>query len=127
MSNYDLEEDKLLKYQIILSLLFILTLIISITLSYNSMMEYEKKQKLYTNDDTLNILRVNRTISFLIALGFLFINITDKNVKTKYNKQDKNSDLQILASIITTISSLIVLYIAFSNNSSIIGNENPEL
>ncbi|MBR3229283.1 MAG: hypothetical protein IKF91_00490 [Bacilli bacterium] len=127
MSNYDLEEDVLLKYQILLSIVFIFTLIISITLSYNSMMECEGRDKLYSDEDALNVLRINRIISLIVALGFVLINVYDKSVKEKYNLNKGSADLQILASVITLFSSLIVLYVAFSNNSSIIGNENPEI
>ena len=126
MSNYDLEEDVLLRLQICLSIVFIFTLIISISLSYNSMMECERKDKIYDDEDALNVLRINRIISLLVALGFVLINIYDKSVKEKYNFNKGNADLQIIASIITLLSSLIVLYVAFNNNSSIIGNENPE-
>ena len=127
MSNYDLEEDILLKFQICLSIIFIFTLIISITLSYNSMMECEGKNKIHSDDDALNILRINRIISLIVALGFVLINVYDKSVKEKYNLDKESADLQILASIITLVSSLIVIYVAFSNNSSIISNENPEI
>ncbi len=126
MTNYDLEEDKLLKIQICLSLIFIFTIIISITLSYNSMMDCEKREKIYSDEDALNILRINRIIAFIVAVGFVIINSYDKSIKTAYNLNDKNADLQILASIITLISSLIVLYVAFSSSSEIIANENPE-
>lgn len=125
MSNYDLEEDRLLKVQIVLSIIFIFTLIISITLSYNSMMEYEHKRKLYSSIDALNILRLNRIIALLVALGFYLINTCDKDIKEKYNYEDKNADLQILSSMITVISSIIVLFVAFSSSSEIIENENP--
>lgn len=126
MTNYDLEEDKLLKIQICLSLIFIFTIIISITLSYNSMMDCEKREKIYSDEDALNILRINRIIAFIVAVGFVIINSYDKSIKAKYNLNGKNADLQILASIITLISSLIVLYVAFSSSSEIIANENPE-
>lgn len=126
MSNYDLEEDVLLRLQICLSIVFIFTLIISISLSYNSMMECEGKDKIYDDEDALNVLRINRIISLLVALGFVLINIYDKSLKEKYNFNKGNADLQIIASFITLLSSLIVLYVAFNNNSSIIGNENPK-
>ena len=127
MSNYDLEEDVLLRFQICLSIIFIFTLIISISLSYNSMMECEGKGKIYSDEDALNVLRINRIISLLVALGFVLINIYDKSVKEKYNFDKGNADLQIAASVITLVSSLIVLYVAFSSDSSNISNENPEI
>lgn len=127
MSNYDLEEDILLRFQICLSIIFIFTLLVSISLSYNSMMECEGRDKIYSDSDALEILRINRVISLLVALGFVFINVYDKSVKEKYNLDKGNADLQIIASIITLVSSFIVLYVAFSSNSSIISNENPEI
>ena len=127
MSNYDLEEDVLLKYQICLSIIFIFTLIVSISLSYNSMMKCEGRRKIYSDEDALNVLRINRIISLLVALGFVLINDYDKSVKEKYNLDKGSADLQILASMITLVSSLIVLYVAFSSDSSIISNENPEI
>lgn len=127
MSNYDLEEDYLLRLQIILSIIFIFTLFVSISLSYNSMMECEGRGRIYSDKDALNVLRINRIISLLVALGFVLINMYDKSVKEKYNLDKGKADLQILASIITLVSSLIVLYVAFSSNSSIISNENPEI
>ena len=127
MSNYDLEEDYLLRIQIILSIIFIFTLFVSISLSYNSMMECEGRDRIYSDKDALNVLRINRIISLFVALGFVLINMYDKSVKEKYNLDKGKADLQILASIITLVSSLIVLYVAFSSNSSIISNENPEI
>ena len=126
MTNYDLEEDVLLKYQIILSFIFTFTLFISITLSYNAMTGYGGKNKLYSKKDAKIILKINRIIAFLVSIGFLLINIFDKLVKEKYNLNKNSADLQILASVLTLISSLIVLYIAF-NNSGIVSEENPEI
>ena len=91
------------------------------------MMDYEGKNKIYSDDEALNILRINRIISFLVAFGFVLINVFDKNVKEKYDFDIGSADLQIAASVITLVSSLIVLYVAFNNNSSIISNENPEI
>ena len=125
MSNYDLEEDSLLKIQIFLSIIFIFTLIVSITLSYNSMMECENKNKIYSDKDALRILRINRIISLIVSLGFLLINIYDKLVKEKYEYKDNNADLQIMASMINVAASRLVLYITFNGSTEIIGNENP--
>ena len=91
------------------------------------MMECEGRDKIYSDSDALDVLRVNRVISLLVALGFVFINVYDKSVKEKYNLDKGNADLQIIASIVTLVSSFIVLYVAFSSNSSIINNENPEI
>lgn len=122
MSNYDLEEDLLLKFQIGLSTLFILTLIISISLSYNSLMDDDK---LYSDEEAIWILRINRIIAFLVATGFLFINIKDSEIKGAGNS--KSANMQIMASVFSLVSALIVLFVAFNNSSEIISNENPEI
>ena len=69
-----------------------------------------------------NILIFNRSLAVLINIGFLAINIIDKKVNTN---QDKYANLQIDASLLTFISSLIVLYIAIDNLKS--KNENSEI
>ena len=90
------------------------------------MLRLEKSKTLFNDDEVLSLLRINRFVSFLVALGFLFVNVCDKKIKRKYNKESISSDLQVIASIITLASSMIVLYVAFSGDSSIVGNENPE-
>lgn len=126
MSNYDLEEDILIKNQIFLSFVFIFTLFISILLSYNSSLNLEKRKVIFTDEDALKLLRINRFVSFLVAAGFIYINVCDKKIKEKYDKESVNSDLQIIASIVTLVASTIVLYVAFTSDSSIVGNQNPE-
>ena len=122
MSNYNLNQTTLFYLQILLSLLFIITLIISITLSYNEILKAKNKDVLYTEDLEKNILIFNHSLAVLINIGFLAINIIDKKVNTN---QDKYANLQIDASLLTFISSLIVLYIAIDNLKS--KNENSEI
>ena len=122
MSNYNLNQTTLFYLQILLSLLFIITLIISITLSYNEILKAKNKDVLYTEDLEKNILIFNRSLAVLINIGFLAINIIDKKINTN---QDKYANLQIDASLLTFISSLIVLYIAIDNLKS--KNENSEI
>ncbi len=123
MTNYDLEERKLLKFQIFLSLIFIFTTIISISLSYNLILEFDGKNKIYNHKEADEILKINRLISVFVSFGFIFINIYDKKIKEENNLSNRFSDVQIIASLFTLVSSLIVLYVAF-NSSSSINNEN---
>ena len=123
MTNYDLEERKLLKFQIFLSLIFIFTTIISISLSYNLILEFDGKNKIYNHKEADEILKINRLISVFVSFGFIYINIYDKKIKEENNLSNRFSDVQIIASLFTLVSSLIVLYVAF-NSSSSINNEN---
>ena len=123
MTNYDLEESKLLKFQIFLSLIFIFTTIISISLSYNLILEFDGKNKIYNHKEADEILKINRLISVFVSFGFIYINIYDKKIKEENDLSNRFSDVQIIASLFTLVSSLIVLYVAF-NSSSSINNEN---
>ncbi len=125
MTNYDLEEANLLKWQFGLSLLFIFTIIISLTLTYNEILKHEKKTPLYDENMEDEILKINRTIGVLISLAFLVINIVDKDIKKKHNLDLKTADLQIDAGILSLVSTLIVLYVAFIGDGGT-ATENPE-
>ena len=128
MTNYDLEEAKLIKWQMGLSTLFIFTLIISLSLSYNELLKHQKKPPLYNKETEDAILVLNRIIAFCIAIGFLLINLTDKEVKQQYNEGNmKYADLQIDASLITLVASLIVLYVAVDGANGSTQIENPEI
>ena len=122
MSNYELEEVELFYLQILLTFGLIISLLISATLSYNEILKIENKKPLYSKKEEKNILIFNRCFSSLIALGFLYINIYEK----KTSKQN-SSNLQISASTLTLIASLLVLYTAFNDNNSVQNIDNPEL
>lgn len=127
MTNYDLEEAELIVVQIILSVILLFTTIISITLSYDFLMKLEKKEHLYTEKEATIILIFNRLIMFIVAGVFIYINIRDKSVKEKYNSKDEFADLQILASVLSFIAALIVLYVGVKSGSNVTSEENSTI
>ena len=127
MTNYDLEESELIKLQILLSFVLLFTTIISITLSYDFLLKLEKKPPIYSEKESLDILIFNRTIMFIVAALFIYINIRDKNVKEKYNYEDEFANLQIDASLFNFIAAAIVLYVGVKSRSNITSEENPTI
>lgn len=127
MTNYDLEESELIKLQILLSFVLLFTTIISITLSYDFLLKLEKKPPIYSEKESLDILIFNRTIMFIVAALFIYINIRDKNVKEKYNSEDEFANLQIDASLFNFIAAAIVLYVGVKSGSNITSEENPTI
>ena len=122
MTNYNLEESELLKWQLLLTFIFIGTLFVSLTITYNEILKMEDKDPLYNEDVELAILKINRFIALVISLGFLLINVRDKNLKEFYNQENlKDADKQIVAGIFTVISTIIVLGTAATGST-----ENPE-
>lgn len=124
MNNYDLEEAALVKLQIGLTLITILTIIISLYLSYNTLLGLEKKNKLFSENFSSDLLLINRYIGVFLAVCFLLINIYDKEVKVKYGKDLKEADIQIWSSVLGLVATLLVLYVSFSGDS-LISEENP--
>ena len=127
MTNYNLEEAELVKVQIVLSVILLFTTIISISLSYNFLLGLEDKKTIYTEKESYDILLFNRTVMFVVAAIFFYINIRDKSVKEKYNLEDEFADLQIDASLFNFIAALIVLYVGIKSRSNITSNENPTI
>ena len=125
--NDNLEEAELVKVQIVLSVILLFTTIISISLSYNFLLGLEDKKTIYTEKESYDILLFNRTVMFVVAAIFIYINIRDKSVKEKYNLEDEFADLQIDASFFNFIAALIVLYVGIKSGSNITSNENPTI
>ncbi len=128
MSNYDLEEVKLLKAQMVLSVLAIVTVLVSLGLSYNEILKLNKTTPLFSRKMENDILISNRLLALIISIGFLYIDYIDRDIKQKYKKNNlRNAQLQINASILSVIASIIVLYTAFDGENGEVELENPEL
>ena len=127
MTNYNLEEERLVEIQIVLSTILLFCTIISIFLSYNFLLSLKNEKTIYTDEDSYNILIFNRTVMFIVALIFILINLKDKCVKEKYGIKDDFADLQILASIFNFIATLIVLYVGINSSINITSEENPTI
>lgn len=122
MTNYNLEESELLKWQLLLTFIFIGTLLVSLTITYNEILKMEDKEPLYNEDVELAILRTNRLIALTVSLGFLLINVRDKNLKLLYNQDNlEDADKQIIAGILSVVVAIIVLGTATTGST-----ENPE-
>ena len=122
MTNYNLEESELLKWQLLLTFIFIGTLFVSLTITYNEILKMEDKEPLYNEDVELAILRTNRLIALTVSLGFLLINVRDKNLKLLYNQDNlEDADKQIIAGILSVVAAIIALGTATTGST-----ENPE-
>jgi formate hydrogenlyase subunit 3/multisubunit Na+/H+ antiporter MnhD subunit len=105
------QEIKILNIQIITSITVIITIIISILLSYNQKKDLENKKTLFTKKQTHNISYINRLIILITSIIFLFINYKLYQISKKEGEDLKTYYLQILASILTTLAAIIVLYV----------------
>ena len=119
--------SKNIELQILLSIFFIFTTIISIILLYNEDLYIKYKQFILDPKNAYIIASINRIVILIILLLFLYANYVDKNIDIIENKDLKADNLQIIASILSIISGIIVLYVtieyfSININSSL---ENP--
>ena len=119
--------SKNIELQILLSIFFIFTTIISIILLYNEDLYIKYKQFILDPKNVYIIASINRIVILIILLLFLYANYVDKNIDIIENKDLKADNLQIIASILTIISGIIVLYVTIEYFSTNINSslENP--
>ena len=113
MNTENEEELKLINGQIIGIIFFIVTLIVSLLLTYNEKLQRENKPPLFTNKKALDIAFLNRLIVALLGLYFLYTSYKRKNLEN--NNLNNYINLEIIASWLAFLASAIVFYIVFLN------------
>lgn len=113
MNTKNEEELKLINGQIIGIIFFIVTLIVSLLLTYNEKLQRENKPPLFTNKKALDIAFLNRLIVALLGLYFLYTSYKRKNLEN--NNLNNYINLEIIASWLAFLASAIVFYIVFLN------------
>lgn len=129
--NKNKEEITILNIQLITTVLFISSLIISILLTYNEKLRLEKKQTILNKKNNNNLSFFNRIFSVILALIFLYTAYANKKIAIKKQEPLDSYSLQITASQLSLIAALIALYIIIKSQGedyTIIANiENPSL
>ena len=118
------EEINILHIQIITSLIVIITVAVSLILTYNQKLDIEKKKTIFTKKQTHNISYINRLTILITSIVFLLINYKLYQISKKEGEDLKIYYLQIIASILTIIASLIVFYVVSIEPS---GNEIADI
>lgn len=120
------KQEKLLNLSIIASCAFVVTILVSIFLTYNEKNNLHNKAKIDKKTcNNINIL--NRKISIIILFIFGYINYTNYIDAKEKGKSTKNPKLQLLSNGLLITSSLIVLYVLYNSNNEIIILENPNI
>jgi len=122
------KELSLLNYQIITSVLFVISLIISIILTYDERQQLLKEPRLFseTFDKYLNLF--NRIFALSIIFAILYINYSEYQINKNKRSNIAPYKHQVYASIFSVISAIIVLYVVIENwedNPNITSIENP--
>lgn len=121
------KEIELLNIDIATALMFIITIIISIYLTYENKQDLLNRKRILNKKDDQYILLFNRLLVLIIVLVILYDNIEGYEIAKEKNKDLKPFKIQIFASILTVITALLILYVVFYNwdNNSLSDIENP--
>lgn len=121
------KEIELLNIDITTAVLFIITIIISIYLTYENRQDLLNRKRILNKKDDQYILLFNRLLVLIIVLVILYDNIEGYEIAKEKNKDLKPFKIQIFASVLTIITALLILYVVFYNwdNNSLSDIENP--
>lgn len=97
-------DGKQIIYAITVLCIFIVTIIISIILLYNQLLQIENRKPLFNLSIAIDINLINNIVVTILTLFFLYSNYTS-NQRRYYN-------LRLTSSLLDIISACIVLYIA---------------
>lgn len=121
------KELKAINEQIVATILFLGTIIISLSLSIDRRQKILNKKAIYSNEKARNIAIINRIIVVFIVLIYLQIDKENLDITKEKQNQTNLANLQIIAEIITLIAALIALYITYNSKTEDISIENPEI
>lgn len=122
MNNKNDEEIILINGQLIGTIIFIISLIVSYIITYNEKLTKENKTPLFSNKQAIDIALINRIIVFFLGIYFLYDAFKRKelaNENSNNNFNETTSNLQILASFLALITSGIILYIIILNYNNL--------
>lgn len=120
---------KSLNIQIIATYLYIVSLCISLLLTYNEKFNLQNKKKIFNEDTSYRLSVFNRLFVVGLVLTFLYVNYKDLETAKKGKKDLTPFSLQLTASELSLLSAVIVLYVVITSGqySIVSGIENPNL
>lgn len=133
MKNNDFKdlEIKILDIQLIATILFVVSLFISILITYDEKIKLENNKGLFSNKTSQNLSLFNRIFVVILALVFIYCNYISKKIAEYKSDETESINLQILAGLLSLIASIIVLYVSYENRNNstfdIAEAENPTL
>lgn len=130
--RYTKKEIEILDIQIAATVLFIISLIISIILTYDEKLSLINSKRIFENKQAQKIALFNRIIVVILALTFVYCNyVTERIAEARHKQNVKYLKLQLFSGELSLIGSLIVLYIVYKNqgneNFGVADTENPTL
>lgn len=120
MNDQDIQNQQLsiIDGQLIGSILYVSSLIISIIMILNQRQRAVGKEGFLTPEESQSLALLNKIFILLLILWFLYLDYKAKDLSLNTNQDTSALELQIQASIISIIPALIGLYVVITNFSN---------
>lgn len=125
--NNNEREIKVVNENMLATIIFIATLIVSLSLSYDKREKLKKNDGLFTKNQARRIAIINRTVVVVIALFYFQIDRETINVSSSKKSNTDLLYLQAFIEFIAVITALVALYITIKSNSETVNIENPNI
>ena len=122
------KEANLLDIQNTASVIFIITIIVSIILTTDEKNKLLKQPTILSDESAKYLNLMNKIVVVLIALLFAYINYEQYKITKKKNSNTAPLKHQLEAAILNVIATLVVVYTIYetwSSNLNITDTENP--
>lgn len=127
-TNINDDEIKILDIQLIASLLFIGTTCISIFITYNERYNLKYGYRIIDRKTVSHIVKINRLLITSLLITFIYVGYKTRDLDRIKGNNINPDNLEILASYLSLIAGLIILYVVFKYDEEIINiSENPEI
>lgn len=121
-----MDEEQAIDTQIYALIISLITVLVSLALTYNQKLEFQNKDTLFSPKTTLLITKGNRITTLIVSLIFLYVNIELYKISKKEGEDLEPYILQIISSILVVISSVITLYVILNSDKETVSDiENP--
>lgn len=120
MNEQELQKEQLfiIDGQLIASILYILTFVVTITIIINQRKVALNKDGFLTTEESQVLILLNKIFILLLLLLFLYLNYRSKKLAENTNQDTNALNLQIIASIISLVPALIGLYVVITDFSN---------
>ncbi len=122
----DKKEEEYINIQLYALFFTLISVIISLLLTYNQKLEIKDLDTLFNPKTTLKVAKFNRSLILILGIIFLYVNYGLYQISKTEGENLKPYILQIFASVLTVITAIITLYVIFlSNKGDVSDIENP--
>ena len=120
------KEEEYINIQLYALIFTLVSVVISLLLTYNQKLEIKGENTLFNNKDTFKITKFNRILILILGIVFLYVNYKLYEISKKQGENLKPYILQIFASVLTVTTALITLYVvSLSSKGEVSDIENP--